>query len=250
MGTRGVIQLRPQMEERCMIRHRCGPLTITIVSCALALFARAATAQTFVPPAGFSGEPGPAIGLDPEKDAPLILSVEANTLADSFHVVPEYSRAAHAHVAVVGAYTVQEPKGTHLVESWGVGFLPVILSFSDGRCFTLTAEYIGGRLSSARIAKIGCDARRVKEELGPDAPASLSLRRIGTSWGYGAWFDAKSGNTLITVPFSKTFEPFFTTRMKVTAIQAMNGPDWPGGNVTLVGRIHGRLTIVTLDVSY
>jgi hypothetical protein len=233
-----------------MIRHRCGPLNRTIVACALALFARAATAQTFVPPAGFSGKPGPAIASNPEKDAPLILSVEANRLAGRVHVVPEYSRADHAHVAVVGAYTVQEPKGTHLIESWGVGFLPVILSFSDGRCFAFTAEYIGGHLSNARVARIGCDSRRVKEQLGPDAPASLSLKRIGTSWGYGAWFDAKSGSTLITVPFSKTFEPFLTARMKVTAIQAMNGPDWPGGNVTLVGRIHGRLTIVTLDVSY
>ena len=38
--------------------------------------------------------------------------------------------------------------------------------------------------------------------------------------------------------------------MKTIAIMAMNGPDWPGGNVTLVGRIDGRLTIVTLDVGF
>jgi hypothetical protein len=31
---------------------------------------------------------------------------------------------------------------------------------------------------------------------------------------------------------------------------AMNGPDYLGGNVTLVGRIKKRLIVVTLDVGY
>ena len=30
----------------------------------------------------------------------------------------------------------------------------------------------------------------------------------------------------------------------------MNGPDTPGGNVTLVGKIDGRLMVVTLELSY
>jgi hypothetical protein len=38
--------------------------------------------------------------------------------------------------------------------------------------------------------------------------------------------------------------------MATIAIVAMNGPDWAGGNVTLVGRIKGRLTAVTLEVGY
>jgi len=42
----------------------------------------------------------------------------------------------------------------------------------------------------------------------------------------------------------------FSARMAVSAILAMNGVDWPGGNVTLVGRINGRLTVVTLAVTY
>jgi len=30
----------------------------------------------------------------------------------------------------------------------------------------------------------------------------------------------------------------------------MNSPDSPGGNVTLVGKIKGQLTVVTLEVRY
>lgn len=34
------------------------------------------------------------------------------------------------------------------------------------------------------------------------------------------------------------------------AMMAMNGPHWPGGNLTLVGKIKGRLTVMTLEVGY
>lgn len=56
--------------------------------------------------------------------------------------------------------------------------------------------------------------------------------------------------TVITVPYAKMFQPLFTARMAAAAIMAMNGPDWPGGNVTLVDRIDGRLTVVTLEVGW
>ncbi|MET3725158.1 hypothetical protein [Sphingomonas trueperi] len=50
-------------------------------------------------------------------------------------------------------------------------------------------------------------------------------------------------------PSAKTFDPLFAIRMDVFAIAAMNGPDWPGGNITLVGRLNGQLTIIVLEIA-
>ncbi len=230
--------------------HRARYRKWCALSALLTIAAGAAEAQSFVPPAGYSGAANePAVVQSPDAGTPALSAIEPSALARRFRVVSSYRRAAQANAKVVGAYTVQEPEGVHLVDVWGSGFMPT-LSFGDGRCFALDANYVGGRLSNARLVRAGCDTKRVNDPAGPSAPADRSLRWIGTSWGYGAWFDAKSGDTLVTVPFKKTFEPFFAARMKAIAIMAMNGPDWPGGNVTLVGRIHGRLTIITLEVSY
>jgi hypothetical protein len=234
-----------------MGRRWIGILARSLAACALPLAAGIAAGQSFVPPAGFGGQPGAALAPNPEPGAPRLDALEINAaLSGRFHVVPGYARAAQAHVSVIGAYAISEPAGTHLQDSWGFGFLPVVLAFSDGRCFQLTASYEGGRLSGARLASAGCDAKHVNDEPGPDAPAGLSLKRGAASWGYTVWADPKSGRSLITAPVRKTFEPFLTADMTVTAIHAINGPDWPGGNVTLVGRIDGRLTLVMLDVSY
>ena len=56
----------------------------------------------------------------------------------------------------------------------------------------------------------------------------------------------------MTVPSQtqKTFMPLFTTRMNATAMMAMNSIDAPLGDVTLVGKIKGRLTVVSLEVGY
>jgi hypothetical protein len=77
-----------------------------------------------------------------------------------------------------------------------------------------------------------------------------SLRFIGAAWGYAAWADEEAKITTITAPGATTFQPLFTAQMETIAIMAMNGPDWPGGNVTLVGKINDRLTVVTLEVGY
>jgi hypothetical protein len=217
----------------------------------LALASVGAVAQGFVPPAGYGGKPGPAVAMTAEPGAPALTRIPDASLADLFRVDPAYPRADHAHVKVIGAYAVAEPRRTRLVAAWGQGFLPVTLSFSDGRCFSFSADYVGGILSNGRLTRTGCEHRPNFEPQPPaPPPPGRTLRLVGSGWGFDAWADDKAGTTLVTVPFAKTFEPFFTTRMPVTAIMAMNGIDWPGGNVTLVGRIHGRVTIVTLEVGY
>ena len=208
----------------------------------------AADAQ-FVPPAGYGSKPGPDLATPAEQGAPVLTRVPDASISKLFSVDPAYPRAKLAHAKIVGAFAIAEPVGTRLVSAWALGFLPVLLTFSDGRCFLFAADYNGGTLSNGSLHRADCEHRSITEQ-SPPPPSGRSLRRIGSSWGYGAWADDRTHTTIITVPFAKTFEPFFTTRMRADAIAAMNGPDWPGGNVTLVGRINDRLMVVTLEVTY
>jgi hypothetical protein len=232
-----------------MTGHRCKYL-LTSAACVVAFFTYAATARTFNPPARLSAKPGSIIGADREKGAPVVLSVASSAIADRFQIEQGYSRAAHAHVAVVGAYTVQEPKGTHLVASWSMGFLPVTLQFSNGRCFLLTADYNNSALSNGKLAPVGCEGPRGGDK--PLAPPTSDqpLQLIGSSWGFDAWTSDQGRTALVTAPRSTIAEPLFTARMAVSAIMAMNSPDASSGNVTLVGKIAGKLTVVTLEVGW
>ncbi|WP_066724526.1 hypothetical protein [Sphingomonas pituitosa] len=217
---------------------------------ALVSLAPGAALAQFVPPAGYPGTPGPAVAEPAEPGLPRLEALDRSAIGQRIRMLPGYANAAHALAKVVGAYTVAETRRARFVDAWGLGYLPLNLKRSDGTCFALGADYVGGTLSNARLRPIGCDARRIVEKPGAAPPEGSALRHVGTRWSYSAWFDDKAAETLVTRPWPKTFEPFFAIRMEVFAIAAMNGPDWPGGNVTLAGRIDGRLTIVVLDVRY
>jgi hypothetical protein len=219
---------------------------------AMVAFALGANAQ-FVPPAGFSGgKPLPGVAVPSDPAAPPVARIADDTLANLFHVDPTYrGGTAGGHVKVVGAFALTEAKGAPVTGAYSPGFLPVTLQLGDGRCFTFSADYTNGTLANGRLNKTGCEGQPRHE--GPASappPQDRALRFIGTAWSYDAWADDRNGTTIVTAPYTKTYQPLFTARMKTIAIMAMNGPDWPGGNVTLVGRIKGRLTIVTLEVGY
>lgn len=215
---------------------------------ALALVGIRAQASQFVPPAGHTGSLFGGIASQTEPGGPALTRIQDAALSDRFLVDPAYSRPAHAKV--VGAFVITEPTGTHLLAAWSPGFLPVTLKFSDGRCFSLSADYVGGTLSNGHLSRTSCDDRRTIDKSPAPQPSDRSLRLIGSSWGYNAWANHRTGTTIVTAPYVKTFVPLFTARMTTIAIMAMNGPDWPGGNVTLVGRVSGRLMEVTLDVGW
>lgn len=227
--------------------------TVGPCACLLAvsgLLAPAASIAQLTPPAGFSGTAGPAVAPQAEPDMPRIEALDRTAIERRIRLLPGYANAAKAHAKVVGAYTIAETPGTRFVDAWALGFLPLNLKRSDGSCLVLSADYVGGTLSNARLRPIGCDARRVVEKPSAVPPSGSALRYIGTGWGFSAWRDAKAAETLVTRPFAKTFEPFFAIGMDVFAIAAANGVDWPGGNVTLAGRTDGRLAIAVLDVGY
>jgi hypothetical protein len=216
----------------------------------LALAASGAPAQPFVPPAGFGGKPsGPAV-IPPAPGVPALSPIDDSELAGLIRMDPAYRRAASAAAKVIGAYRIAEP--ARLVEAWAPGFLPVTLAFADGKCFRLEADYVGSRLSRARMAPSGCEHLPPAYEppQPPPPPPGRALRLVGTAWGYAAWADDRAGTTIVTAPGREAFEPLFTARMAVSAIMAINGPDWPGGNMTLVGRIEGRLVVVVLQIAY
>ena len=56
--------------------------------------------------------------------------------------------------------------------------------------------------------------------------------------------------TYITKPFATTYQPLMTVRLPVAAIMAMNSPDAPLADITLLTRLKGQPTLVTLEVVY
>ena len=207
----------------------------------------------FVPAAGYSGHGIQAVVAAPsDPSAPALVVIPNAAVSGLVHIDRAYKRgAATALAKVVGVFAVTETTKTRFVSAWSPGFLPVFLSFSDGRCYLLQAKYEGGTLSNGRLINMACEGRRsFDERVLPLPPPSLSLRLVGKAWGYAAWANDRAGLTIISAPFNKTFQPLFTVQMTTRAIMAMDGPDSPSGNVTLVGVIKDQLTIMTLEVGY
>jgi hypothetical protein len=232
--------------------NNASAFTRVSVGITIAVAAIGAHAQ-FVPPAGYSdGGSRPSVAVPSDPGSPLLTRIADTAISSLIHTDPTYRRgSAVAHAKVVGAFAIIETSKAHVVEAWSPGFLPVTISLSDGRCYSFQADYEGGALSNGRLRKVGCEGRRKFDEPAlPPPPAGKSLRLIGTAWGYGAWVDDQAKTTIVTAPGATTFQPLFTAQMASSAIMAMNGPDWPGGNVTLVGKIKGRLTIVTLETGF
>src|SRR5690349_18339930 len=111
------------MVHKAAWRSRAG------AAAALALAAMSAGAQPFVPPAGYTGKPGPGVATPAEPGAPALTRIPDASLAGLFRVNPTYSRGLAAHAKVIGAFAVEEPRGTRFVAAWAPGFLPVTLSF-------------------------------------------------------------------------------------------------------------------------
>lgn len=242
---------------------RSATLLRTAVAGALALLSIPAKSTQFAPAAGYdSGSSARSnMASSVERDAPSLARIPDAQLSGLFHRNRQYRRVgdsagsslgpiAGATAKVVGAFAVDEPRGTHFVDAWSPGFLPVWLAFSDGRCFVLSADYDNGTLSNGRLMRGSCERKKTFSGEPSPKPTDPSLRLLTTSWGYGAWTNPKTGILTVTVPDQKTFVPLFTTPMKASAMMAINSPDAPIGNVTLVGTIQGRLTVVTLEVGY
>ncbi|MGN7998656.1 hypothetical protein [Sphingomonas sp. 22176] len=230
-----------------------GKATVLWMSMAVLLGVPAlATHAQLVPAARYGGNRAQSgvAALDKPK-APLLTRIPDTILSRLFRVEPGYKRGTSTgRVKVVGAFEIAETQKRHVVAAWSPGYLPVTLSFSDGQCYSLEADYMNGTLSNGRLTKVGCNGPHTEEQTTPLPSPDSPLRFLGSTWGYGAWADDRASTTLVTAPYAKTFKPLFTAQMSTIAIMAMNGPDYPGGNVTLVGRVQDRLTVATLEVGF
>lgn len=189
-----------------------------------------------------------------EAPLPTITRIPELSLSGLVQLNPSYSRAAMAHATILGAFEITEPPGVHLVDATSMQWLPIFMWFSDGQCYSLDAQNVGGSLTEGSVSHVRC-SDRPKSYQPANTPLSPnpSWRLIGYPWGYAAWADDSRGSTIVSAPPSiirGPAEPLFTVRMEPLAIMAMNGPDYPGGTVTLVGRRSGRLLAVILDVTY
>ena len=215
----------------------------------ITLFATVASILTLSPVSATPILKDATADLDPA--SPKLTRLPDTALTKLFKIIATYPRADSAKVKVVGAFALSETSSSHFVAAWAPvpSFLPISYLYSDGRCYTLNADYIGGTLSNGRLKPSDCGPRPVSDQPRLTPPLTAHLRLIGSAWSYGAWTD-QAGNTIITAPYIRSFEPLIMARMKVNAIAAMNSPDEPGGNVTLIGRVNGQLTQVTLEVSF
>lgn len=234
-----------------MVRVAAGMRKAAILALAVAGVGADASQFGVVPPAGYGGKGGPPLATPTEPGTPALISLPTAALAPFVQVVPGYAGATKSSVKVIGAYRITEPAGTRLVEAWAPGYLPVALRLSDGRCFAFTADYAGPALSNAALHHINCGARRpASEPAPPTPPAGHSLRLVGVAWGFAAWSDDGTGLTYITAPFAKTYQPLSAVRLPVINIMAMNSPDAPLADMTLLTRIDGQPALVTLEVIY
>lgn len=205
----------------------------------------------FVPPAGYGGWGGPPIASTVEPGAPVLTSLASATVKPLVHILPTYPGAAKSSFRIIGAYRITEPPGTRLVEVSARNYLPLLARFSDGRCFTFSADYTGPTLSKASFHRVRCDERRPTVEPAPPAPLTdRALRMIGVSWGFAAWADDLAGLTYVTKPFAETCQPFMIVRLPVTNIMSMNSPDAPLADMTLLTRIDGKPVLMTLEILY
>jgi len=225
-----------------------GAKPVATAVIALAMPAASLHAQ-FAPPAGYVGTPSPPVAGAVEPESPALAATTDFDRPGMISLMPGYPRK-DAHVAVISAYTIAETKRARVTAAWSRGYLPVSLSFSDGRCFDFTADYNGPRLSNAQLTRIACGPPWKDGATPPPPPAGSALHLVGTGWGYAAWVNDKVGTSIITGPYAKTYQPYLAVRMPVIGIMAMNGVDYPGGNLTLVGRYRGRLSVVVLEVGY
>jgi hypothetical protein len=237
--------------EVAMAKAAAGARTAAVLALAVAGVSGEARQFGFVPPSGYGGKGGPPLATPAQPGAPALTSLAPATISGLIHILPSYPGAGKSSVKVIGAYRITEPAGTRLVGAWAPGYLPVTVQLSDGRCFAFTADYAGPALSNAALRRVDCEERRpAAEPAPPTPPADHSLRLAGVAWGFAAWTDDRAGLTYITEPFAKTYQPLMTVRLPVTNIMAMNSPDAPLADMTLLTRINGQPALMTLEVSY
>lgn len=73
---------------------------------------------------------------------------------------------------------------------------------------------------------------------------------MGEAWGYRAWVDERAGTTLLTQSRGATVWEIATVQMRTVGISAINSPDAPISNVTVVGSTKEGDLLLLLGIHY
>ena len=144
-------------------------------------------------------------------------------------------------IAVLGGFRIVLPRGERVVRATLPGYLSVALMTNRGRCFFAAADYVDGRLTSPTIKHATCSTPPMATAAG-----EMPGRRLaGEAWGYRAWVDERDGTTLLTKSRGATVQELATVRMRTIGLGAIDSPDSPLSNITLVGStMEGNLMLV------
>lgn len=148
---------------------------------------------------------------------------------------------------VVSRIDVDLPGKLRLKRADLVGYAPIVLELTDGRCFRIDLPRAGLDALKVPLAEERCPQDRPAQST-PLSPPRARLRYVGKAWNLHAWADPRSGRTLL-VREGKTDAPVLTTIMRVVALDGIGSPDTPRTEVSLVGYFDGRLIIATVSLT-
>jgi hypothetical protein len=194
-----------------------------------------------------------AILLAATTGAPTISIVDAGQFASAFFANPSYESmpdGRKATLRIINAYELHLPRGRRVVATNGPAYLPVTVKLDDGSCFTITANYMGGRFASGSIAPSDCGREIPRVGPVPHTPPVAGGTRLGLSWGFALWSDPKTGGAVVSDGWQAYSQVLMSTRMKAVGINAMRGVDTPDADVSLTGTLAGRTLIVTVNLAY
>jgi hypothetical protein len=200
--------------------------------------------------AGYPAGPLPVLPPGARPDRILLAPIARAAAAAAFRIHPSYRPAARAHVQIVGAYRLELPGRAHPVEGFALGYLPVTVRAGNGRCVTISADYVGDGLSNGAATPSDCAPldRAVRGEA-PAAPRP-GLRYVNSSWGFSAWADDRTGQTIVTTAEGGATQPILTVDMAIVGIYAMNSPDSPHSDISFLGSLGGQDALVTIGLTY
>lgn len=125
-----------------------------------------------------------------------------------------------------------------------LGYAPINLHFTDGRCFELGMDSGGRVLRAAPLAK-HCVSQAPARSL-PEPLPRPGMRYVGRAWDLSAWTDKASGKTMLFRDREPQREPVLTTSIKVLGVGGIASPDTPMTEVSLVGYVGRQLTVATV----
>ena len=185
---------------------------------------------------------GFATAVQQSAHPPSVTNIDAVSVAKAFRL-PHRGRTS-SKIEVVNAYELSLPEGRRIVASHSGGFLPVEITLDNGDCYLIQADYIDGGFHNGTLSPRMCSKDWPDAKGEPPIPPRSGITLAGQSWGYSAWRDDRTGTTTVVDGWAHA-DPLILS-IDTVGIGAMRGPDSPGGEISLVGRLDGRPAFVTV----